>query len=72
MSSEGRGTMKFEGHYDVDEDIEGFFPLIKARLLGAVTDWLRRGWLTAADLQGVISTPAAASVKKVRKKKATE
>jgi hypothetical protein len=51
MSSEGRGTMKMEGHYDIDEDVEGFFPLIKARLLGAVRDWIRQGWLSIEELQ---------------------
>ena len=53
-SSEGRGTMKFERYYDIDEDAEGYFPLMKARLLAVNAEWLAKGWITREELEEVI------------------
>ena len=53
-SSEGRGTMKFERYYDIDEDIEGYFPAMKARLLAVVKEWLEKDWLDAEDIQKML------------------
>ena len=43
-SSEGRGTMKFEG----------YFPLIKDRILTTLKEWLDRGWLTPEEIERAI------------------
>lgn len=53
-SSEGRGTMKFERYYDIDEDSEGYFPLMKARLLVVLSEWLDKKWLSKAEVQAVM------------------
>jgi hypothetical protein len=37
--------MKMVRRYGTDEDIVGFMPQIKARLLSAMRDWVARGWL---------------------------
>jgi len=49
--SEGRGSMKLLRYYDVDEDTEGYFPLMKARLLAVVSEWLAKGWITKEEVQ---------------------
>lgn len=53
-SSEGRGTMKFERYYDINEDAEGYFPLIKQRLLNVITEWVEKRWLTKAEVRQVL------------------
>lgn len=53
-SSEGRGTMKFERYYDIDEDEEGYFPLIKARLLNVISEWLDKGWITREEVEAIV------------------
>ena len=60
--------MRFEGHYSIDQDVEGYYPLIKARLLGAVAAWLRQGQLTAMELQEVLAAASTAPPVKVVKK----
>lgn len=49
-SSEGRGTMTFVRYYGIDEDTEGFFPPMKARLLAVVKEWLAKGWITQEEV----------------------
>lgn len=51
----GRGTFRMVGYFSPEEDINGFFPLVKARLLAAVAEWLAKGWITKADLTKAIS-----------------
>ena len=53
-SSEGRGTMRLVRYYDIDEDEEGYFPLMKARLLNVISEWLAKGWLSKEDLSKAI------------------
>ena len=49
-SSEGKGTLKTERYYEIDEDVEGFFPPMKARLLAIIGDWQTRGLLTREEV----------------------
>lgn len=54
-SSEGRGTLKFERYYEIDEDKEGYFPLMKARLLAVVKEWLAKGWIAREEVDETLS-----------------
>lgn len=54
-SSEGRGTMKFERYYDIDEDTEGFFRFMKQRLLSVIKEWIEKGWLNKKDIEDIIN-----------------
>ena len=49
--SAGRGTLKMVRYYDIDEDEEGFFPAMKARLLAVIKEWLAKGWLTREEIE---------------------
>lgn len=46
----GRGSFRFLGYFDPNEDVDGMFPLVKARLLRAVQEWLNKGWLTREEV----------------------
>ena len=50
-SSEGRGTMKFERYYEVDEDTEGFFDPMKGQLLRVMKEWLDGGLITREEIE---------------------
>lgn len=50
----GRGKSEVVGYFSPDEDTEGFFPLVKKRLLGAIAKWVRLGWITRAELNAAI------------------
>jgi hypothetical protein len=50
----GRGTFKTIGYFSPEEDQDGFFPLVKGRLLTAVKEWLDKGWLTREELSQII------------------
>ena len=50
-SSEGRGTMKFERYYNIDEDKEGYFIFMKARLLLILEEWVAKGWITKEEIR---------------------
>lgn len=53
----GKGhSFRVIGYFAPEDDEDGFYPLIKARLLQAVRRWLENGWLTkeeVADLTAV-------------------
>ena len=51
MASEGRGSMRTVRYYGIDEDIEGYFPLMKARLLAIIGEWLKKGWITKEEVE---------------------
>lgn len=52
----GKGhSFKVIGHFNPEEDIDGFFPLVKARLLSAVKEWLNKGWLTEEEVAHLLS-----------------
>ncbi len=53
-SSEGRGTMKFERYYEIDEDEEGYFPAMKARLLAVIGEWQAKGLITREEVDDAI------------------
>ncbi len=53
-SSEGRGTMKMERYYGIEEDVEGYFPLMKARLINVLKEWLAKGWITQEELEEIL------------------
>ena len=53
-SSEGRGTMKMMGYYGIEEDIEGYYPLMKNRLLHVIEEWIDKGWLSKEEVQKMI------------------
>ncbi len=47
----GRGhDMQLIGYFGPEDDPDGFFPLVKERLLQAVKRWHDRGWINQADL----------------------
>ena len=53
--SKGRGrSFKIIGYFNPDEDTDGFFPLVKARLLKAVEEWIAKGWITRQELKEII------------------
>jgi len=54
-SSEGRGTMKLERYYEIDDDVEGFYPPMKARLLAVIGEWLAKGLITREEVEGALS-----------------
>lgn len=41
------------GYFEPEEDIDGFFPWVKDRLLEAVKEWVLKGWLTREEVQEV-------------------
>ena len=53
-TSEGRGTMKFERYYGIEEDEEGYFPSMKQRLLAVLREWQDKGWITKAEIEETI------------------
>ena len=53
-SSVGKGSMKFEGYYDIDEDVEGYFISMKARLLNVLREWQEKGWLSKEEIEETI------------------
>ena len=53
-SSEGRGTMKMERYYEIDEDSEGFFPPMKARLLAVIGEWQAKGLITREEVDAAL------------------
>lgn len=50
----GRGSFKVLGYFSPEEDQNGFFPLVKARLLSAVREWLDKGWISREELEAAI------------------
>lgn len=50
----GRGTFKLIGYFSPEEDQDGFFPLVKARLLAATREWFNKGWITREEIEEVL------------------
>jgi hypothetical protein len=46
----GRGTFSTLGYFNPDEDTEGYFPLVKARLLQALKEWKDKGWVNQDEI----------------------
>lgn len=53
-AGEGRGTMRFVRYYGIDEDNEGYFPLIKQRLLNVLREWRDKGWISQEEISGLV------------------
>lgn len=53
-SSEGRGTMKFERYYNIDEDVEGYLDFMRQRLLNVIKEWLKKDWLSKSDIEKIL------------------
>ena len=45
----GRGSFRTIGHFGPEDDPDGYFPLIKARLLNALREWVAKGWITVDE-----------------------
>jgi len=50
----GRGSFKLLGYFSPAEDVDNFFPLIKARLLQAVKEWHNKHWITTEEIQSLL------------------
>lgn len=50
----GRGSFRVLGYFSPEEDVDGFFPLVKARLLAATKEWLDKGWISREELEAAI------------------
>lgn len=51
----GKGkSFRMLGYFGPEDDPDGFFPLVKARLLAAVAEWLAKGWISAGELGAVV------------------
>ncbi len=50
----GRGSFKFIGYFSPEEDISGFFPLVKARLLAALREWRDKAWISNEEIEEVL------------------
>lgn len=49
--SKGRGkSFGVIGYFNPEDDVDGFFPLVKERLLAAVAEWLKKGWITKEEV----------------------
>jgi len=49
----GRGSFRALGYFSPEEDVDGFFPLVKARLLAATKEWLDKGWITTTEIKEI-------------------
>ena len=51
----GKGhSFRLLGYFNPDDDPDGYFPLVKARLLAAVGEWIAKGWISAEELGAVM------------------
>lgn len=50
----GRGSFKLVGYFSPEEDVNGFFPLIKARLLQALKEWRDKDWISEEEIKEVL------------------
>lgn len=51
----GRGSFRVIGYFNPDEDKDGFFPLVKSRLLQAVKEWVDKGWISREEVEEVLA-----------------
>lgn len=51
----GRGSFKLVGYFSPEEDVDNFFPLIKARLLQAMKEWVSKGWIAREEVDEALS-----------------
>lgn len=56
----GRGhSFGVLGYFGPEDDPDGYYPLVKARLLQAVRRWLQKGWLSKEEIEGVLAIAEA-------------
>lgn len=49
--SQGRGRgFQVIGHFGPDDDPDGYYPLVKGRLLAVLREWQAKGWITAEEI----------------------
>lgn len=51
----GRGSFKLVGHFSPEEDEDGFFPLVKGRLLQALKEWVDKRWIARGEVDEILS-----------------
>lgn len=54
MASEGRGTLRAVGYFQPQDDPDGYFPLVKARVLATVKEWLANGWISQKEVKQLL------------------
>lgn len=56
----GKGhSFRVIGYFNPEDDVDGFFPLVKARLLKAVREWRDKGWITEQELIDLLRSEGA-------------
>lgn len=50
----GRGTFRTIRYFQPEDDVDGFFPLVKERLMQACREWIEKGWMTREELEAVL------------------
>lgn len=54
----GKGhSFRVLGYFGPEDDQDGYYPLVKARLLCALRRWVQNGWLTTIEIQQAIENP---------------
>lgn len=54
METTGRGTFHKIGDFSPEEDTDGFFPLVKNRMLQALKEWVDKGWISPTEIGSVL------------------
>ena len=54
QETSGRGSFKLLGYFQPEEDVDGFFPLVKARLIQACKEWVDKGWIKKEEIEEVL------------------
>lgn len=55
QESLGRGTFTLIGYFEPEQDVDGYFPLVKRRMLQAMKEWIDKGWITRNELEEVLA-----------------
>jgi|GEM_PF-2443026 hypothetical protein len=56
----GKGhSFQVLGHFGPEDDPDGYFPLVKARLLNAVKEWVAKGWISPEEADEALHPEAA-------------
>lgn len=54
QETSGRGSFKLVGYFSPEEDEDGFFPLVKGRMLQALKEWVDKGWIAREEVNEVL------------------
>lgn len=55
LESQGRGTLRVVRYFAANEDPTGAFPLVKARMLAALQEWITKGYIDKDEAAGAVS-----------------